>query len=79
MVKSKSFGAVVLKCHIFCNDGVDWSVVWFRREEVRRLGLWAINMGLQTDEGLLVSFVNSEFRDLVRVSDQSSISTDIFS
>jgi len=24
-------------------------------------------MALQTDEGLLVSFVNSEFRDLVRV------------
>jgi len=56
-----------LKCHIFCNDGVDWSVVWFWREEVRRLGLWAINMCLQTDEGLLVSFVNSEFKDLVRI------------
>jgi len=58
-----------LKCHIFCNDGVDWSVVWFWfwREEVRRLGLWAINMCLQTDEGLPVSFVNSEFKDLVRV------------
>jgi len=42
-------------------------VVWFWREEVRRLGLWAINMCLQTDEGLLVSFVNSEFKDLVRV------------
>jgi len=24
-------------------------------------------MGLQTDEGLLVSFVNSEFRDLMRI------------
>jgi len=67
VVKSKSFGTVVLKCHIFCNDGVDWSVVWFWREEVRRLGLLTINMGLQTGEGLLVSFVNSEFRDLVRV------------
>jgi len=42
-------------------------VVWFWREEVRRLGLWAINMCLQTDEGLLVSFVNSEFKDLVRI------------
>jgi len=63
----KSFGAIVLKCHIFCNDGVDWCVVWFWREEVRRLGLWAINICLQTDEGLLVSFVNFEFKDLVRV------------
>ena len=67
MVKSKSFSIAVLKCHIFCNDGVDWSVVWFWREEVRRLGLWTINMGVQTDEGLLVSFVNSESRDLVHV------------
>jgi len=67
VVKSKSFGAVVLKCHILCNDGVDWSVVWFWREEFRRLRLWTINMGLQIDEGLLVSFVNSKFRDLVRV------------
>ena len=56
MVKSKSFGTVVLKCHIFCNDGVDWSGVLFWREEFRRLGLWTINMGLKTDEGLLVSF-----------------------
>ena len=67
LVKSKSFGTVILKCHIFCNDCVDWSVVWFWQEEVRRLGLWAINMCLQTDKGLLVSFVNSEFKDLVRV------------
>jgi len=52
----KSFVAVILKCHIFCNDGVDWSGVLFWREEFRRLGSLTINMGLKTDEGLLVSF-----------------------
>ena len=51
----------------FRNDGVDWSVIWFWREEVRRLGSQAINVCLQTDKGLPVSFVNSEFKDLVRV------------
>jgi len=59
----KSFGAVVLKCHILRNDGVDWSRVLFWREEFRRLGSWTINMGLKTEEGLLVSFarvLNSE-------------------
>jgi len=30
-------------------------------------GIMDYKYGLQTDEGLLVSFVNSEFRDLVRV------------
>ena len=52
----KSFVAVILKCHIFCNDGVDWSGVLFWREEFRRLGSLTINMGLKTDEVLLVSF-----------------------
>jgi len=42
-------------------------VVWFWREEVRRLGSQTINVCLQTDKGLPVSFVNSEFKDLVRV------------
>jgi len=52
---------------IFRNDGVDWSVIWFWREEVRRLGSHAINVCLQTDRRLPVSFVISEFKDLVRV------------
>jgi len=42
-------------------------VIWFWREEVRRLGSQAINMCLQIDKRLLVSFVISEFKDLVRV------------
>jgi len=42
-------------------------LTWPAKPISRRLGLWTINMGLQIDEGLLVSFVNSEFRDLVRV------------
>ena len=52
---------------IFRNDGVDWSVIWFWWEEVRRLGSQAINVCLQTDKRLPVSFVISEFKDLVRV------------
>jgi len=55
-------------------------VTWFWREEVRRLGSQAINVCLQIDRRLPVSFVISEFKDIVRVkvSDLSSISTDIF-
>jgi len=52
----KSFGAVVLKCHILRNDGVDWSGVLFWREDFRRLRSWTINVGLKTYGRLLVSF-----------------------
>jgi len=51
----------------FRNDGIDWSVIWFWREKVRRLGSQAINVCLQTDKRLPISFVISEFKDLVRV------------
>jgi len=52
----KSFGVIVLKCHILRNDGVDWCGVFFWRDDFRRLGLWTINVGLKIDGGLLVSF-----------------------
>jgi len=42
-------------------------VIGFWREEVRRLGSQAINMCLKADKRLPVSFVISEFKDLVRV------------
>jgi len=62
-VKSRSFGVVVFKSHIFRNDGVDWSGYYFGGKSFRRLGSWTINMGLKTSEGLLGSFarvLNSE-------------------
>jgi len=33
-VKSTSFGAVIFKSHVSCNDGVDWYQLLFWQEEV---------------------------------------------
>jgi len=79
LVISKKFLAPSFRSGFFRNDGVDCFVTWFWREEVRRLGSQAINVCLQLGRRLPVSFVISEFTDLVRVkvSDLSSISTDI--
>jgi len=38
-VKSRGFGAVVFKGHIFRNDGVDWSGVLFWREGFSSFGI----------------------------------------
>jgi len=46
-VKSRSFGAVAFKSHIFRNDGVDWSGVLFWREEFSSFGILNYKYGLE--------------------------------
>jgi len=43
----KSFGAVVFKCHILRNDGVDWSGALFWREEFSSFGIVDYKYGVE--------------------------------
>jgi len=43
----KSFGAIVFKCHILRNDGVDWSGALFWREEFSSFGIMDYKYGFE--------------------------------